>query len=310
MARLEPIPSLDEARLRFDAWLRNEKRMSPYTIRNYLAALHAFAAWLEQQNLQDTWLSLNPRVLREYTITLQSTLSRRTVHNRFSAIKRFFHYAMAQGWVSQNPCADLMLPKLPRTLPVYLTVNQMKALLQAPLVLQQNGRIDSVVAWQDRAILELCYGGGFRISEVIQLTWGDVDLHEGVVRVIGKGNKERWCPVGKLCVHALQQYRAVRLERDGLGSFLFPGKRGGHLSARGVQARLKRYLLEAGLPADISPHKLRHSYATHLLDAGADIRVVQELLGHVSLSTTQIYTHVTLERLRQAHRQAHPRAQQ
>lgn len=309
MARLEPIPSLDEALQRFQVWLKHERRMSPYTVRNYLAALNDFSAWLLPRDLRENWHSLDPAWLRQYAISLHSKLSRRTIRNRFSALQGFFRYTMSQGWVQQHPCADLVLPKPPRKLPVYLSVQQMKDLLQAPLSLQTNGRISTRVAWQDRAILELCYGGGFRISEVIQLTWADIDLHEGVVRVIGKGNKERWCLVGRLCVHALQQYRAVRPEHGPPGAWVFPGKQGGHLSARGVQARLKQYLREAGLPADLSPHKLRHSYATHLLDAGADIRVVQELLGHVSLSTTQIYTHVSLERLRQAHRQAHPRAQ-
>lgn len=308
MVLLQPIPELNAAIARFDAHLRWEKRMSPYTLRNYSAALHAFERWLIQEESVDRWFCLELRDVRNYLIELQSELSRRSIHNRFSAIKSFYRYAMGQSWVSRNPCSDLILPKLEKKLPVYLTVEQMKRLLSAPMELQESGRISSFVAWQDRSLMELLYGGGFRISEVVRLEWRDVDFRQGIVRVLGKGNKERICPVGKLCIHSLTQYRAVAMNEAELAAHVFPGKQEGHLAPRVVQNRLKRYLDQSGLPKDITPHKLRHSYATHLLDAGADIRVVQELMGHVSLSTTQIYTHVTLERLKNAHRQAHPRA--
>ena len=308
MALLQPIPECGEAIARFDAHLRWEKRMSPYTLRNYAAALVAFEQWLKQNELLDRWFCLELRDVRNYLIELQRGLSRRSIHNRFSAIKSFYKYAIGQSWVSRNPCTDLILPKLEKRLPVYLTVAQMKRLLSAPIELQESGRISPFTAWQDRSLMELLYGGGFRISEVVRLKWRDIDFKQAIVRVLGKGNKERICPVGKLCIHTLNQYRAVAMNEAELSTHVFPGTQDGHLSPRVVQSRLKRHLEQSGLPMDITPHKLRHSYATHLLDAGADIRVVQELMGHVSLSTTQIYTHVTLERLKDAHRQAHPRA--
>lgn len=308
MTLLQPIPELSEAIARFDSHLRWEKRMSPYTLRNYSAALHGFEQWLKLDESVDRWFCLELRDVRNYLIQLQRELSRRSIHNRFSAIKSFYKYAMGQSWVSRNPCSDLILPKLEKKLPIYLTVEQMKRLLTAPLELQESGQISSFTAWQDRSLMELLYGGGLRISEAVRLEWRDIDFRQGIVRVLGKGNKERICPVGKLCIHSLNQYRVVAMNEAELGAYVFPGKQEGHLAPRVVQSRLKRYLEQSGLPKDITPHKLRHSYATHLLDAGADIRVVQELMGHVSLSTTQIYTHVTLERLKNAHRQAHPRA--
>ncbi len=308
MARILPLPDFHTAISHFDTYLRWEKRMSPYTIRNYAAALSSFEQWLKNRDNLDSWHNLELREIRHYLIFLQNDLSRRSIHNRFSAIKSFYKYALGQSWVIKNPCMDLTLPKLEKKLPIYLTVEQMKSLLHAPSEMMESGRVSPYVAWQDRCLMELLYGGGFRISEVVQLQWRDIDLRNAVVRVLGKGNKERICPVGQLCIHTLNQYRSVATEIGNLSSFVFPGKKEGHLNARIVQARLKGYLQHAGLPSDITPHKLRHSYATHLLDAGADIRVVQELMGHVSLSTTQIYTHVTLERLRTAHQQAHPRS--
>ena len=292
----------------FEAYLRFEKRMSPYTVRNYIAAVTAFRLWLETQSVEE-WGKVDSRTVRKYLIELQQLLSRRSIHNRFSALKSFFRYAQQQGWVASNPCTGLSLPKMEKKLPVYLTLNQMTDLLSAPEKMQSAGRIDAFTAWQDRAMMELLYGGGLRISEAVSLKWTDIDFTDAVVRVLGKGNKERLCPVGKICIEVLRQYRHVSFESNGISEFVFPGPNHGHLYPRRIQQRLKLYLSHAGLPADITPHKLRHSYATHLLDEGADIRVVQELLGHVSLSTTQIYTHVTLERLRAVHQQAHPRAE-
>lgn len=292
----------------FDAYLRFEKRMSPYTVRNYIAALTAIASWLDSRQITE-WKQVDSRLIRSYLIDLQQSLSRRSIHNRFSALKSFFRYTQQQGWATVNPCVGLALPKMEKKLPIYLTLNQMKDLLSAPEKMLEAGRIDALTAWQDRAMMELLYGGGLRISEAVSLKWFDVDFANAVVRVIGKGNKERLCPVGRICMEVLRHYRHV-INTEGLFSeYVFPGSDQGHLYPRRIQLRLKRYLSYAGLPADITPHKLRHSYATHLLDEGADIRVVQELLGHVSLSTTQIYTHVTLERLRAAHQQAHPRAE-
>jgi integrase/recombinase XerC len=309
MAKLVRIPLFAEAIEAFANHLALERRLSPYTVRNYRSAMDALADWMQGRMEADAWENLQVEQLRAHLIDLQrSGLGRRSLHNRFSAIRTFCRFALERGWMQRPLSEGLNLPKLSKKLPLYLTVEQMHSLLQAPQAMMESGRISTRVAWQDRAMMELLYGGGLRISEATTLSWKDVNLNEGVVRVMGKGGKERLCPVGRLCVEALRHYRAVLLQGGQVPAAVFPGSRGGFLQPRQVQSRLKHYLAHAGLPADISPHKLRHSYATHLLDAGADIRVVQELLGHVSLSTTQIYTHVTLERLRQAHQQAHPRS--
>jgi len=308
MAFLQSIPEFSDAAEQFLRYLQLERRMSVYTVRNYRQSLLDFGEWLTHFDQATDWHNLELKTLRAYLIHLQPTLSRKTLHNRFSALKSFYRFALGKSWVIRHPCNDLVLPKLEKTLPVYLTVDQMKALLLAPNKMMESGRINPFVAWQDRALMELLYGGGFRISEVVQLRWRDVDLVRGVVCVLGKGNKERLCPVSKLAIFSLRQYQSVAADQGQLGEMIFPGKDHSHLYPRTVQARMKRYLQYCGLPMDITPHKLRHSYATHLLDAGADIRVVQELMGHVSLSTTQIYTHVTLERLRAVHQQAHPRS--
>ncbi len=225
-----------------------------------------------------------------------------------SALKSFFRYLLKQGQVESNPCQGLSLPKIDKKLPVYLTLEQMKQLLEAPLQTARDNPEKALQAWRDRAIMEVFYGGGLRISEVVGLNWQDVDLHNGVARVFGKGRKERICPLGKLCIEVLRQYRHLLSQNGYTGDAVFTSNQG-RISVRSVQLMLKKYLEIAGLPMDITPHKLRHSYATHLLDKGADIRVVQELLGHVSLSTTQVYTHVSMDRLRKAHQQAHPRAE-
>ena len=224
MAQLQPIPSVREAIAHFDAHLRWEKRMSPYTLRNYASALESFEQWMKENNLEDNWFDLELRDVRNYLIHLQKTLSRKSIHNRFSAIKSFYKYCLGQEWVQKNPCADLMLPKLEKKLPVYLTVDQMKRLLMAPMELMKSGRVAAVTAWQDRSIMELLYGGGFRISEVVQIQWRDIDFERSIVRVVGKGNKERICPVGRLCIHALEQYRAVWVNHSELSAFVFPGK--------------------------------------------------------------------------------------
>lgn len=304
----EVASSLEPSIEQFSAYIRLEKRMSPYTVRNYLAAIWDFSHWITEREIQQ-FSEVDSRLIRSYLIHLQEKLSKRSIHNRFSALKSFYCYGQGQNWILVNPCLGLSLPKMEKKLPLYLTQDQMKDLLFAPRRMMESGRIEPKKAWQDRAMMELLYGGGLRISEAISVKWVDFDFNQRVVLVIGKGNKERICPVGKICCETLRHYQHVVSQDGSFHEYVFPGPDAGHLYPRTIQLRLKQYLQYAGLPSDITPHKLRHSYATHLLDEGADIRVVQELLGHVSLSTTQIYTHVTLERLRTVHQQAHPRAE-
>ncbi len=172
----------------------------------------------------------------------------------------------------------------------------------------QNEAIEPFVAWRDRLVLELLYGAGFRVSELVNLKYGDVSLDEGVARIVGKGGKSRNCPLGKVAVAVLGKWRSEFAAKTGFSDPVVVSNQGKKWSARQIQLLLKKYLKLAELPMDITPHKIRHSYATHLLDNGADLRLVQELLGHSKLSTTQIYTHVNLGRLKAVYNRSHPRA--
>ena len=201
-----------------------------------------------------------------------------------------------------------MLPKLPKSLPNFMTEKQIKTLLDGPMKRLAGEEIEAFDAWRDRLVLELLYGAGFRVSELVSLTYGEVSFEEGVARIVGKGGKSRICPLGKVAMAVLRKWKETFAPRSGFEDRVVVNKQGKSWSARQVQLMLKRYLAHAGLPMDLTPHKIRHSYATHLLDNGADLRLVQELLGHSRLSTTQIYTHVNLGRLKAVFDQAHPRA--
>jgi len=198
------------------------------------------------------------------------------------------------------------LPRLEKTLPKFLTEKQIKKLLDSPLLMHEAGKLKAFEAWRDRLIMEILYGGGLRISELVNLDYDAIDLNNGVARVLGKGSKTRLCPLGKVAMECLNNYKSYAPQTTGA---VIVNNHGHRLGARAIQRLLKQHLSYAGLPHDITPHKLRHSYATHLLNNGADLRLVQELLGHASLTSTQIYTHVDMTRLKKAHEKAHPRAE-
>lgn len=284
-------------------YLRVERNASALTIRNYRADLAAFAGWfVEKTKTKCDWLRLDSFHLRGYLVHLtERKLERTTIHLKMSALRSFYRWLVRTERLKQNPVVGLTLPKLARKLPKFLTIQQVEALLDAPL---KYG--DTVAAWRDKAILEVLYSGGLRIHELVQLNDDDFDMLGEVVRVRGKGKKERLAPLGAPAIQAVQRYLDLR-GRSGPGP-LFVNMKGGRLTARSVQRILKRYLIAANLDPSLTPHKLRHSFATHLLDAGADLRSVQELLGHANLATTQIYTHITPERLKKEYEKAHPRA--
>ena len=237
-------------------------------------------------------------------------LDRRTLHNHASGLRALFRYWRREGRLDRNPFAGVPLPKLEKRLPQFLTEDQMKLLLHGPQRLIENGALDPFLAWRDRLAMELLYGAGLRVSELVALNLGDIDPDSGVARVLGKGRKERLCPIGRVALAVLQKFRTeFRPDATDRSSVLPRTKhKAQRMTVRTVQLMLKRYLALAGLPLDLTPHKLRHSYATHLLNAGADLRLVQELLGHASLGTTQVYTHVSVARLKEIYAKAHPRA--
>jgi len=304
-----------------DAFLQHlaaTRSASPYTIRNYGHALRKFRQWFAaERGTEPDWTKLEPDDFRAHLRALgRDNLGRAAIALRFSALRAFYRFLAREGHVQVSPVRKLSLPKAPRRLPQFLTPEQMESLLQAPLkeleqLQKADGKKTSPLPFlRDAALLEVMYSCGLRISEVCGLTAGDIDWQEQVVRVRGKGRKERLAPIGRPALQALASYW------EAIGATPLPSQpvfvarpnSGRPLSARLVQLRLKRYLAIAGLDPRLTPHKLRHSYATHLLDRGADLRSVQELLGHAHLATTQVYTHVTTERLKKAYDAAHPRA--
>ncbi|MFI5356171.1 MAG: tyrosine recombinase XerC [Opitutales bacterium] len=304
-----PEPVLAEWWQPFADHLAKERRYSPYTLRNYRQAFDDFYRWLDANG---RWArgfdALETRDLRDFVIEAQRRFGRRTLHNHVSGLRAFMKYWLRHGRVRRNPFVGIPLPKLERRLPQFLTEEQMKRLLLGPQRLLENQAIDAFTAWRDRLVMELLYGGGLRVSELVGLDYGAIDLANGVARVLGKGRKERLCPLGRVALAVLVKFRAEFARDTGPGGPVVIDRRYRRLPVRQVQLLLKRYLSLAELPLELTPHKLRHSYATHLLNAGADLRLVQELLGHVQLSTTQIYTHVSVARLQEIHARAHPRA--
>lgn len=305
---------------KFQTHLATDRGASVYTQRNYRDALSEFDRWhREEHHSAPAWDRLQRDDFRNYLRFLgRHSLGRAAIQLRFSALRTFYKFLIRSGIVSVSPIKNLSLPKQGRRLPKYLTLQQIKDLLAAPEKLSAAnkqkkgaGRPISVIAClRDVAVLETIYSCGLRISELCGLRADDVDWNEHIVRVRGKGKKERLVPIGEPALHAIQAYwNALKQPPAGeLPVFFSETKKRAPLHPVQLSRRLKQYLVIAGLDPTLTPHKLRHSYATHLLDAGADLRSVQELLGHAHLVTTQVYTHVTTERLKKAYDEAHPRA--
>ena len=292
----------------FAAYLAKERRYSPYTLRNYRQAFADFYRWRAGAGPPAGGLDgLGPREVRDFVIEAQHRFGRRTLHNHVSGLRAFFKFWLRQGRVKVNPFAGVPLPKLERRLPKFLTEEQMTLLLNGPQRLLASVDIDAFTACRDRLVMELLYGGGLRVSELVGLNYGAIDFDAGVARVLGKGRKERLCPLGRVATALLATFKTEFARNTHPHSPVIVDRHHRRLPVRQVQLLLKRYLALAELPMDLTPHKLRHSYATHLLNAGADLRLVQELLGHAQLATTQIYTHVSVARLKEIHARAHPR---
>ena len=298
-------PTKDEALV--DAFLKFhevEKNSSPRTLRNYSQALNAFESFLG--DAFSGWRECSADDFRAYLFQcMKDEVSRATIRLRFSALRSFYKFLVHRQGLAKSPLNDIQLPKAEKKLPVVLNQKQIVELLEIPLKLEIDKQAPEWMPLRDTAVLELFYSSGMRLSELTSLNVEDIDVLSDCVKVLGKGNKERIVPIGSYAMKAIQKYRQVAKVHDGA---LFISKLRKRLSTRSVGSLLKKYLDASSIEINITPHKLRHSFATHLLDNGADLRSVQALLGHASLSTTQIYTHVTKERLKDAYDDAHPRA--
>ena len=307
----------------FSVYLEVEKNASKHTVNNYLIDINQFCKikW-NNQNPPFVWNSVDRYDARGFVIYFQKKeISPSTICRKISALRSFFSYLLEEQRVDKNPFVGLNSPKKNKPLPKVLSPHQVVKLLEAPLSMKtkNNVKSKSYDAWikymglRDAAILELLYSTGMRINELVNLTEDNIDFISGTVVVSGKGKKQRLCPLGKYAEKAIQcsidsrnNILFLLNKKITTKSALFINKQGETLSARSIERMMKKYLIKCGLNSELTPHSLRHSFATHLLDKGAELRAVQELLGHESLSTTQIYTHISIERLKEVYDKAHP----
>ena len=307
----------------FIAYLRNERNASEHTIAAYTAGCVEFAVKVRDSGAEfNDWASVDTEQAKLFISELyDSGNSKRSIARKISSLRSFFRFLNMSGAVPVNPFSGLPQMKADKPLPKVMSINQVETLINAvsshwaDAIVSGRVRTEAGAEFscaRDKALVEVIYSGGLRISEAVGINYGDIDLTNGVVKIRGKGKKERLAALGRPAVRAILEYVDLRNSlipagRDRM-SALFLNQAGTRLSVRSFQRDLKNYLLCAGLPVDFTPHKLRHSFATHLLDAGADLRSVQEMLGHENLSTTQIYTHVSAERLRKVYSETHPLA--
>lgn len=290
---------------RFVQHLTVERNVSPHTRRAYQRDLEQFRRFLEENpatrgSSQEVVRQVDRLVLRRYLALLHRTHRKSSIGRKLAALRTFYRFLLREGVVESNPGEMMATPRRESYLPKTLSVDESFALIEGQ-------RREDRLGLRDRAILELLYSSGLRIGEATALDTGHIDLREGLVRVVGKGRKERIVPVGRKAREAVERY----LETRGIPADsepLFLNHRGGRLTPRSIQRHLKTFLLQAGVLREATPHSLRHSFATHLLDGGADLRSIQELLGHASLSTTQKYTQVSVDQLMKVYDQAHPRS--
>ena len=315
MSRKARTISGDAATEKFALYLAAERNLSGHTLDGYMLDLKQFAnfCWPDVVEGARAWGAAGLSEARRFLSELaKNGAGATTVRRKLAALRTFYRYLQREGVVVDNPFSMLKGPRKVKTLPKVLSIGDIQKFLDAPLKKFSDGRLGEFAALRDTAVFEFLYSTGCRISEAISVKWGDIDFSRGTLIVTGKGSKDRLVILGSKALAALLRLKDHLSATGGalvLGdSHVFLSDRLEKASARFIERRMKTYLREAGLPEDLSPHKLRHSFATHLLDAGADLRSVQEMLGHASLSTTQIYTHVSVERLKDEYAKAHPRS--
>ena len=285
----------------FTAYLQTERDVSPHTLAAYKSDLAQMLTFAEHEkgeavSAQD----VDHLLIRRYLAGLSKDTKKSSIGRKLAAIRSFFRFLLRRGTIARNPAELIATPKKEQRLPFHLDIDQATSLMESP-------NDDQKYALRDRAVLELLYSSGLRVSELTALDIGELDLSAGMVRVTGKGGKERIVPVGSRALESLQEYLDQR--GDGaIGGALFLNTRGGRINRRSVARIVDAHVLRIAAFKRISPHTLRHTFATHMLEGGADLRAIQELLGHASLSTTQKYTHVSIDRLMEVYDKAHPKA--
>jgi integrase/recombinase XerD len=297
-----PSEGLDPAVSQFLDAVWMERGLSSNTLAAYRADLVALSRWLAGRG---TSISQTTRadLLAFIAWRVESGARPRSTARQLSSFRRFFRHLVREGKLKEDPTAQIAMPKIGRSLPKSLSEEEVESLLNAPLVTDPLGS-------RDRTMLEVLYATGLRVSELVNLKYGQVNLNQGVVRIVGKGNRERLIPLGEEAVRWLREFLGgprgeILLDRQ--SEYLFPTRRGDRMTRQAFWHIIKRYARKTNIAQELSPHTLRHAFATHLLNHGADLRVVQMLLGHSDLSTTQIYTHVARERMKELHSRHHPR---
>lgn len=295
----------------YGAYLHLERNLSAHTLRNYLSDLRQFQQFLRQEGLchdkerRIRVQEVDRHVVRAYLGSLSKVCRKSSIGRKLASLKGFFRYLVRERWLERDPLSVFATPKQEKPLPVFLSVDDVFHLL---------GSVRGIASLEirDRAMLEVLYSTGVRVSELVGLNWRDIDFGLGILRVVGKGSKERIVPVGEVALQALRDYGAEQIKQWGRsakgGEAVFLNRSGKRITTRSVARILEKRLRATGIPVRMGPHGLRHTFATHLLNSGADLRVIQELLGHASLSTTQRYTHVNLDQLTAVYDKAHPRA--
>lgn len=302
--------TMEELLKQYAEYLRHERDASVHTLKNYLADLYQFREYLKKKNPQivdggkAALVKIDQNIIRGYLSTLFGKNNPASIARKLASLRSFFKYWVHRGTLSVNPATDIATPKVPKQLPKFLTVDEMTTLLKGP-----DGR--DILSLRDKAMMEVMYSSGLRVSELVGLDTDTVNLGEGVVKVLGKGKKERIVPIGSKAQTALANYLAHRkelLEEKAATKAVFLNRQGGRITPRSVERMVQKYLHVSGIQKEVTPHVLRHSFATHMLNSGADLRGIQELLGHTSLSTTQKYTHVSVDKLMDVYEKSHPKA--
>lgn len=301
---------MNELLKKYEDFLTHEQDASEHTTKNYMADLHQFSEYMTKahpavSSAGKAGLSkIDHNIVRGYLSTLFGKNNPASVARKLASLRSFFKYWIREGAMSSNPAKDVATPKVPKRLPKFLTIDEVTALLGGP-------HNDDVLSLRDKAMMEVMYASGLRVSELVGLDVEHVNLAEGILKVMGKGRKERIVPVGSKAQTALGNYLARRedlTDKEHATNAVFLNRQGQRITPRSVERMVQKYLLSSGIQKEVTPHVLRHSFATHMLNAGADLRGIQELLGHSSLSTTQKYTHVSVDKLMDVYEKSHPKA--